>query len=155
MEMDTTMFLNEFNRKKLIFLTLIFTLSIDLSASPSDQKINGFWSWEKNGETGYLQKYLRIKNNIGFYCILDHKSSFKFKIIGDSIYNFTNNIGGVNYSDNLLIISSKISETVFYDKFKNISESNYLNKCEDADPNPMTLPEIGLNLFGILIFIIL
>jgi hypothetical protein len=45
--------------------------------------VDGYWAW-KNDPDPY-ERYIRIENDSGFYCVLDAKSSFRSQVIGDSI----------------------------------------------------------------------
>ena len=48
--------------------------------------------------TGADPKYLKIQGDSGFYCILDDKSSFRFRIIGDSMTTPMNGKNRIAYA---------------------------------------------------------
>lgn len=63
-----------------------------------------------------VQEYILIQGDSGFYCILDDKSSFRFKILGDSMTTPMNGMDGIGYapgSGSLRIFGEEKGEPYF------------------------------------------
>ncbi|MEO6097870.1 MAG: hypothetical protein ABIW76_20310 [Fibrobacteria bacterium] len=68
-------------------LSILFTIACQYASTAAFAQSlarDGFWKDGDNPEREYAH-FLKIEGDKGFYCVLDDKSSFAFRIIGDSI----------------------------------------------------------------------
>ena len=117
------------NINVLKYLFLVFVSIKGLNANPTNQIIDGYWIGKK--DPNQYETYLRIQNGSGFYCVLDDKNSFRFKLIGDSITTPMNGMNAIQYfplSKDLQI--SGIEKGVTYTDIYGFTDSiTYANKC--------------------------
>ena len=67
-----------------------------LPASAQSMAGNGFWKDKENPDSEYA-RFLRFEGDRGFLCALDGKSSFAFRIIGDSISTPMNGMDRIQF----------------------------------------------------------
>jgi hypothetical protein len=63
----------------------VLLLAMSLAALARGENYIGQGYYQAMPGPDTVPKYVKIQGDSGFYCILDGKSSFRFKIIGDSM----------------------------------------------------------------------
>ncbi len=99
---------------------------------------DGFWKGEDNPDSEYA-RFLKIKGDRGFLCTLDGKSSFAFRIIGDSITTPMNGMDHIQFFSGLpdVVISGEEKGEAYSDRFVPLVGETYPAICieeEDAYP---------------------
>ncbi|MEO7425866.1 MAG: hypothetical protein ABI036_11815 [Fibrobacteria bacterium] len=91
--------------------------------------VDGYWA-RKNDPDPY-ERYVRIENDSGFYCVLDDKSSFRFQVIGDSITTPMNGKNAIFWfpGSGDIMISGEEKGEAYNDRFGEIDSSTYYNNC--------------------------
>lgn len=82
-----------------------------------------------------VPKYIRIQGDSGFYCILDDKSSFRFKILGDSMTTPMNGMDGISYApgSGSLKISGEEKGEAYFTIFAPSSAGQYPAACVQVE----------------------
>jgi hypothetical protein len=90
--------------------------------------------WIDNDVEGY-ERYIRIEKDSGYYCVLDGKSGFTFKVVGDSITTPMNGMNHIAYfpgSGNLKISGEEKGET-YSTLFHPLAPKDYPKECADLE----------------------
>lgn len=82
-----------------------------------------------------VPKYLKIQGDSGFYCILDDKSSFRFKIIGDSMTTPMNGKDRIAYApgSGTVQISGEEKGEPYFTYFAPRSAGQYPAACVEEE----------------------
>lgn len=91
-------------------------------------------------------KYVKIQGDSGFYCILDDKSSFRFKIIGDSITTPLNGMDRITYAfgSGSLRISGEEKGEPYSTTFAPSSASQYPTACVEEEEKLYGQSSVGV-----------
>lgn len=114
---------------------IVFTVSMATSlafAGTGALEAEGYWI--DNEVEGY-ERYLRIEKDSGYYCILDGKSGFTFKVVGDSITTPMNGMNHIAYfpgSGNLKISGEEKGEP-YWTLFHPLAPNKYPKECVDLE----------------------
>lgn len=95
---------------------------------------DGFWANRDNGTADY-KSYLRIKDSSGFYCVMDGKSSFRFKITGDSINTPLNGNDAIHWypGSGDIQIDGEEKGVPYRDRFQYLAPKDYPKACVDEE----------------------
>ena len=96
----------------------------------------GFWKSKENPDSEYA-RFLKIKGDRGFSCTLDGKSSYAFRIIGDSITTPMNGMDHIQFFSGLpdVVISGEEKGEAYSTRFIPLGGETYPAICieeEDA-----------------------
>jgi hypothetical protein len=137
----------------------LVAFALSMTVSPACAGTGAFDAegyWIDNDVEGY-ERYVRIENDSGYYCVLDGKSGFTFKVVGDSI---TTPMNGMNHilafpgSGNLKISGEEKGEP-YSTLFHPLAPKDYPKECADlekefsgttgiaAGPAPKPTPHAG------------
>jgi hypothetical protein len=87
----------------------------------------GFWSGLDDGD---YEVFLRVDGDGGYYCVMDNKSSFQFKVIGDSITTPMNGMDKIRVTtDSILTISGVEKGIAYASHFGRIAANKYPEAC--------------------------
>ncbi len=119
--------------KKSMPILLILLGSYATKASPNAYFVNGYWKI-KSDQNSY-EKLIRIKNDSGFYCILDNKSSFRFKVIGDSKTTPMNGKDLISWwpGSGDIGISGEEKGVPYHYRFSLIDSATYTSFCKEEE----------------------
>lgn len=95
---------------------------------------DGFWKGEDNPDSEYAH-FLKIKGDRGFLCTLDGKSSFAFRIIGDSITTPMNGMDHIQFFSGLpdVVISGEEKGEAYSNRFIPLEGETYPAICEEEE----------------------
>lgn len=115
------------------FRILLLAGSLATLAEAADFEGQGYFRAMVGPED--VPKYIRIQGDSGFYCILDEKSSFRFKIVGDSMTTPMNGMDRISYSpgSGSLNISGEEKGEPYHTIFAPSSAGQYPGACVDEE----------------------
>ena len=101
-------------------------------AEPGAFETEGYWI---DDEVKGYERYIRIEKDSGYYCVLDGKSGFIFKVVGDSI---TTPMNGMNHIASFpgsgdLQISGEEKGQAYSTRFHFLAPKDYPEQCVDLE----------------------
>lgn len=111
-------------------LTLITALvGSAFSAAPFE----GYWKGSEEVDPIY-RSYLKIEADSGYKCVLDGKSSFRFKVLGAFITTPMNGLNAIALTTpSTLRISGEEKGTPYYSDFEKMVAASYPKFCVDEE----------------------
>ncbi|MDQ2999731.1 MAG: hypothetical protein M3Y08_00510 [Fibrobacterota bacterium] len=117
--------------------TILAAAAIAMAASPT---FADSWAFEAEGywidnEVQDYERYIRIEKDSGFYCVLDGKSGFFFKVVGDSITTPMNGMNHIAFfpGSGDLQISGEEKGQAYLTRFNFLAPKNYPKQCVDLE----------------------
>jgi hypothetical protein len=122
------------------------TLAVSIAGAANLEYVpDGYFADRKNGEREY-DSYLRLQDSAGFRCVLDGKSSYRFKIIGDSITTPLNGMDRFTWypGSGDVEISGEEKGVAYADRFGMVEAAEYPVQCIEEEAAMQDPTEIGL-----------
>jgi hypothetical protein len=122
------------NGQKAAVLSAAFCLLAAQAASAQSMARDGFWKGKDNPDSEYA-RFLKIEGDRGFLCTLDGKSSFAFRIIGDSITTPMNGMDHIRFFSGLpdVVISGEEKGEAYSDRFIPLEGETYPAICIEEE----------------------
>jgi hypothetical protein len=113
----------------------VLLLAMSLAALARGENYIGQGYYQAMPGPDTVPKYVKIQGDSGFYCILDGKSSFRFKIIGDSMTTPMNGMDRISYSpgSGSLEMSGEEKGEPYFTIFAPRSASQYPAACVEEE----------------------
>lgn len=103
-----------------------------LAASAATGPFEGFW--ERSDESAEYDSFMKVEADSGYLCVLDGKSSFRFKIAGDSITTPMNGKDAIALTpDHRLRISGEEKGEAYLSEWTRMDASGYPKACVDEE----------------------
>lgn len=104
------------------------------AASAQSLARDGFWKGQDNPDREYA-RFLKIEGDKGFYCVLDGKSSFAFRIVGDSITTPLNGMDHIRFFSGLpdVVISGEEKGEAYSNRFVPLGAETYPAVCVEEE----------------------
>jgi hypothetical protein len=120
--------------KTLGWCSLAAALAAAAGAATSGFVPNGYWGNSLNAGDLY-DSYLHVQDGVGYYCFLDGKSSFGFKINGDSIGTPMNGNNAIRWYPNSgdIQIDGEEKGIGYSTRFKTVAVGKYPKSCVDEE----------------------
>lgn len=112
---------------------LLLTCSLASLAAGADFIGEGYF--KAMAGSGDVQRYIKIEGDSGFYCIMDGKSGFRFKIIGDSMTTPMNGMDRISYApgSGSLRVSGEEKGEPYFTIFAPSSAGQYPSACVEEE----------------------
>jgi hypothetical protein len=108
-------------------------LTLFAGASSAAGPFEGYWK-ETDVDDPVYQSYLKVEADSGYYCVLDGKSSFRFKIRGDSITTPMNGLDAIVLTTSTTLrISGEEKGEEYRNDFARMASSGYPKYCVDEE----------------------
>lgn len=103
-------------------------------ASAQSLARDGYWKGQDNPEREY-PRFLKIEGDKGFQCVLDGKSSFAFRIVGDSITTPMNGMDHIRFFSGLpdVMISGEEKGEAYSTRFVPLGAETYPAVCLEEE----------------------
>jgi hypothetical protein len=112
-----------------VLLLASATLSVPAAAGP----YQGYWR-KLDVEDPTYAGYLKVVADSGYYCIMDGKSSFRFKLKGDFITTPMNGLNAITLlSASVLRISGEEKGEPYHSDWKKMEASEYPKACLEEE----------------------
>jgi hypothetical protein len=118
------------------FTTLTALICLCAGASPFAQSMarDRFWKDKENPDSEY-ERFLKINGDRGFSCTLDGKSSYAFRIIGDSITTPMNGMDHIQFFSGLpdVVISGEEKGEPYSTRYIPLEGGTYPAVCLEEE----------------------
>lgn len=109
-------------------------LALILSVLPAFAAPSGYWTDRPGSDSDY-EHHIRIAGDTGFYCVSDGKSSFRFRVIGESITTPMNGLNALVWypASGDIEISGKEKGETYSTRYRALAAKDYPARCLEEE----------------------